>query len=89
MSRRVARRTFVSITAFAAAAAARWSHPALAAPGERAAEERDRIPVRPFPLSAVTGQAQPLTLEPLNSIFDERYAVYWKVLGRAAQAGAV
>ena len=53
MSRRVARRTFVSMTALAAAAAARWSHPVLAAPGERAAEERDRIPVRPFPLSAV------------------------------------
>jgi hypothetical protein len=35
------------------------------------------------------GQAQPVTLEPLNSIFDERYAVYWKVLGRAAQAGSV
>ena len=35
-----------------------------------------------------TGQAQPMTLEPLNGIFDERYAVYWKVLASAAQAGA-
>ena len=26
-----------------------------------------------------TGQAQPLTLVPLNSIYRERYAVYWKV----------
>lgn len=35
-----------------------------------------------------TGQAQPMTLEPLNGIFDERYAVYWRVLASAAQAGA-
>ena len=34
------------------------------------------------------GQAQPLTLEPLNGIFDERYAVYWKVLERPPQPGA-
>ena len=27
-------------------------------------------------------------LEPLNGIFDERYAVYWKVATGAAQAGA-
>ena len=33
-------------------------------------------------------QAQSLTLEPLNGIFDERYAVYWKVLERAAQPAA-
>jgi uncharacterized protein len=31
------------------------------------------------------GQAQPLTLEPLNAIFDERYAVYFRVRERAAQ----
>ena len=31
------------------------------------------------------GQAQPLTLEPLNGIFDERYAVYFRVRERAAQ----
>lgn len=35
-----------------------------------------------------TGQAQPLTLEPLNGIFDERYAVYWRVFERAAQPPA-
>jgi len=28
-------------------------------------------------------------LEPLNSIFDERYVLYWKVLERTAQMGAV
>jgi hypothetical protein len=26
-----------------------------------------------------TGQAQDVTLVPFQSIFDERYAVYWKV----------
>jgi len=35
-----------------------------------------------------TGQAQPLTLEPLNAIFDERYAVYWRVRESAAQPDA-
>jgi hypothetical protein len=30
------------------------------------------------------GQAQALTLEPLNRIFDERYAVYWKLLEHSA-----
>jgi uncharacterized protein len=29
------------------------------------------------------GQSQPLTLVPLNSIFHERYAVYWKVSSKA------
>ncbi|HEY2338985.1 MAG TPA: hypothetical protein VGH75_00480 [Steroidobacteraceae bacterium] len=33
-------------------------------------------------------QAQAITLEPLNSIFDERYVVYWKVPERTAQTGA-
>ena len=33
-------------------------------------------------------QKRPITLVPLNAIFDERYAVYWKVSeGAAAQAG--
>jgi DUF1680 family protein len=36
-----------------------------------------------------SGQAQPLTLEPLNGIFDERYAVYWKVVTDRPQPGAV
>jgi hypothetical protein len=35
------------------------------------------------------GQAQPLTLEPLNAIFDERYAVYFRVRERAAQPDGV
>jgi hypothetical protein len=26
-----------------------------------------------------TAQGRPITLAPLNAIFDERYAVYWKV----------
>jgi uncharacterized protein len=33
-----------------------------------------------------TGQARPITLVPLSSIFDERYAVYWKVSEAAAPA---
>ena len=36
-----------------------------------------------------SGQTQPLTLEPLNGIFDERYAVYWKVVTGRPQPGAV
>ena len=36
-----------------------------------------------------TDQAQPLTLEPLNGIFDERYAVYFRVGERAAQLAGV
>ena len=36
-----------------------------------------------------TGQTQPLTLEPLNGIFDERYAVYFRVRERPAQPAAV
>ena len=46
------------------------------------------LPGRPLAFRTID-QAQPLTLEPLNGIFDERYAVYWKVLGGAAQPGAV
>jgi DUF1680 family protein len=36
-----------------------------------------------------TGQAQPVTLEPLNTIFDERYAVYWRVRESPGQPDAV
>ena len=36
-----------------------------------------------------TGQTQPVTLEPLNAIFDERYAVYWRVREPAAQPAGV
>jgi DUF1680 family protein len=36
-----------------------------------------------------TGQTQPLTIEPLNGIFDERYAVYFRVRERAAQLTGV
>ncbi len=30
------------------------------------------------------GQSQPITLVPLNQIFHERYAVYWKVKNKSA-----
>ena len=53
MARRFPRRTFLSMTAFSAAASTRWAHPALAALGGRDADQADRIRVRPFPLSAV------------------------------------
>jgi uncharacterized protein len=47
-------------------------------------------PLAGHPLAfRTTGQAQTVTLEPLNGIFDERYAVYWKVQERAAQPDAV
>ncbi|HEY6823846.1 MAG TPA: beta-L-arabinofuranosidase domain-containing protein, partial [Steroidobacteraceae bacterium] len=46
------------------------------------------LPSRPLAFRT-TGQAQPMTLEPLNGIFDERYAVYWRVLAGAAQASAL
>jgi len=36
------------------------------------------VPGRPLEFQTV-GQARPLTLSPLSRIFDERYAVYWKV----------
>jgi len=45
------------------------------------------LPGRPLAFRT-TGQAQTVTLEPLNRIFDERYAVYWKMLERAAQPDA-
>jgi uncharacterized protein len=53
MPRRFPRRTFLSMTALAAAATTRWSRAALAAPGGREADQADRVRVRPFPLAAV------------------------------------
>ncbi|HKD54218.1 MAG TPA: beta-L-arabinofuranosidase domain-containing protein [Steroidobacteraceae bacterium] len=55
----------VSVPVIAAPSAepASWLTPS----GERALEFR------------TTGQARSLTLAPLNSIFDERYAVYWRI----------
>lgn len=38
---------------------------------------------KPLTFRAV-GQSQPLTLVPLNSVFHERYAVYWKVNNKSA-----
>jgi hypothetical protein len=47
-------------------------------------------PLAGHPLAfRTTGQTQPLTLEPLNGIFDERYAVYFRVRERPAQPAAV
>jgi DUF1680 family protein len=56
----------------------------VAAPTVRAASLEDPrswlepLPGRPLEFRS-TGQEMPLTLVPLNEIFDERYAVYWKV----------
>jgi uncharacterized protein len=44
--------------------------------------------IEPDPKQALTfqavGQSQPLTLVPLNQVFHERYAVYWKVDNKSA-----
>ena len=56
----------------------------IAAPNIRAASPDDPrswlepIPGRPLEFRS-TGQQAQLTLVPLNQVFDERYAVYWKV----------
>src|SRR4030095_15636925 len=40
-------------------------------------------PIAGRPLEFLTvGQSSEVTLAPLNRIFDERYAVYWKVAGK-------
>ena len=62
--------------------------PAITAPSADPASWLEPLPGRPLAFRT-KGQAQAITLEPLNSVFDERYAVYWKVLERAAQGGAV
>lgn len=38
----------------------------------------ESVPGRPLEFRTI-GQPRSLTLGPLNSLFDERYAVYWKV----------
>ncbi|HWX68463.1 MAG TPA: hypothetical protein VNY25_02055 [Steroidobacteraceae bacterium] len=60
--------------------------PAIAAPAADPASWLEPLPGRALAFRT-KGQAQAITLELLNGI--ERYAVYWKVLERPAQAGAV
>jgi DUF1680 family protein len=61
--------------------------PVITAPAADPASWLEPLTGRPL-VFRTKGQAQPLTLEPLNGIFDERYAVYWKVLEGSAQPGA-
>ena len=61
--------------------------PRIVAPAADAVSWLEPLPGHPLAFRT-TAQAQPMTLEPLNGIFDERYAVYWKVVAGAAQAGA-
>jgi len=62
--------------------------PAITAPALDPASWLEPLAGRPLAFRT-TGQAQPLILEPLNGIFDERYVVYWRVLERPAQPDAV
>jgi DUF1680 family protein len=57
--------------------------PSIIAPGPDPSSWLEPIAGRPLAFRAL-GQAQPLTLEPLSGIFDERYAVYWTMRGRTA-----
>jgi uncharacterized protein len=52
--------------------------PALAARSDDPADWIKPVSGRPLEFRT-TGQATDVTLVPLNRIFDERYAVYWKV----------
>jgi DUF1680 family protein len=52
--------------------------PAIVAPSSDPARWLTAVPGRVLEFQTV-GQRVPLTLIPLNRIFDERYAVYWKV----------
>ena len=61
--------------------------PVIAAPTADPSSWLEPLAGRPL-VFRTKGQAQPLTLEPLNGVFDERYAVYWKVLEGSAQPGA-
>ena len=54
------------------------SVPVIAAPSPEPQSWLARAGGRPLEFRTV-GQARELTLAPLNSIFDERYAVYWRV----------
>jgi DUF1680 family protein len=64
------------------------SAPAIAAPAADPASWLEPLAGRPLTFRT-TGQAQPLTLEPLNAIFDERFAVYFRVRERPDQPDAV
>jgi uncharacterized protein len=57
--------------------------PLIVARGMDAGSWLESVPGRPLEFRTI-GQPRSLTLVPLNSLFDERYAVYWKV-----QVGAV
>jgi DUF1680 family protein len=64
--------------------------PAVAAPSVAAHSSEPASWVAPIAGRALefrtVGQARPITLVPLNRIFDERYVVYWKVTGPAESA---
>lgn len=59
--------------------------PAIAAASGDPASWLEAVPGRALEFRT-RGQAVPITLVPLNRIFDERYAVYWKVITPAAAA---
>jgi uncharacterized protein len=61
--------------------------PPISAPAVDPASWLEPLPDRRLAFRT-KGQAQRMTLEPLSGIFEERYAVYWKVLTGSAQAGA-
>ncbi len=52
--------------------------PTISAPATDPALWLEPLPGRPLEFRTV-GQSEALTLAPLNRIFDERYAVYWRV----------
>lgn len=52
--------------------------PAITASGKDPSSWLKPVPGRPLEFRSV-GQSRELTLSPLYSVFDERYAVYWKV----------
>jgi uncharacterized protein len=64
------------------------SAPAITVPALDPASWLEPVAGRPLAFRT-TGQEQPLILEPLNGIFDERYAVYFRVRERPAQPDAV
>jgi len=64
------------------------SAPTITAAGLDPASWLEPLAGRPLAFRT-TGQTHPVTLEPLNAIFDERYAVYWRVREPAAQPAGV
>lgn len=54
----------------------------FAAPGDYFVLDRTEDWLKPIPGTLefrTVGQAQEVTLMPLSTVFDERYAVYWRV----------